>query len=155
MSHSYPPHPGGYQAPYAGPPAYVQYPPAAPQSTGLNPWVAGLIGVLVGGIGAMVLSFVLPLIFFGVLMGGDFADEGFMGGPDEVTVASDGSVSGVALAQALEGGEWYEEMTCPDTTKVATDVTTICTGSDGFDDLRVVVVFSGSGGEFATADLYE
>lgn len=158
MSQNYPPHPGGYQPPYSGPPAYAGYHSPAPQSTGLNPWIAGLIGVLIGGAGAMVLSFVLPLIFFGLLTGAGFAggfDEGFIDGPQRVTVAADGSVSGVALADALEEAEWYEAMTCPDTATVATDVTTICRGSDGFDGLRVVVVFRGSEGEFGTADLFE
>lgn len=106
----------------------------------------------------MVLSFVLPMIFFGIIMGGGFAegfDEGPMGGPQRVTVSADGSVSGGALVAALEESDWYQDMTCPDTAKVATDVTTICRGRDGFEDLRVVVVFRGSDGEFSTADLFE
>ncbi|WP_353951103.1 hypothetical protein V6K52_15875 [Knoellia sp. S7-12] len=147
----------GGPPPYGVHPAYAGMPSPAPRSTGLNPWVAGLIGVLIGGIGAMVLSFVLPMIFFGFLMGGPFGgdfDEGFMDGSQRVTVAADGSVSGAALADVLED-DWYEDMTCPHTAKVGTDVTTICRGSDGIEDLRVVVVFRGTDGEFTMADLYE
>lgn len=155
MSQNYPPHPGGYQPPYVGPPAYLGYASPAPQSSGMNPWVAGLIGVIIGGMGAILLSFLLPLIFFGLMMGSGFDDGEFMDGPTRVTVSSDGSVSGTALAQALDDGGWYDDMSCPDTAKVATDVTTICTGTDGFDDLRVVVVFRGTEGRFSTADLFD
>lgn len=154
----YGPPPQGGPTAYGVHPAYAAVPAPTGQSGGLNPWLAGLIGVLIGGIGAMVLSFVLPMIFFGFLMGagggGPFDEEGFMGGPQRVTVAADGSVSGAALAAALEEAEWYEGMTCPDTARVATDVTTICRGSDGFEDLRVVVVFEGDSGEFGTADVF-
>lgn len=145
----------GGPPPYGAHPAYLGMPSPAPRSSGLNPWVAGLIGVFVGGIGAMVLSFLLPMLFFGLLMGGGLGEEGFPGGPQNVTVAADGSVSGVALAEVLEEAGWYDDMTCPGTPKVATDVTTICEGDDGFADLRVVVVFQGSNGRFSTADLFE
>lgn len=149
----------GAPPPYGAHPAYAGMPSPAPRSSGLNPWVAGLIGVLIGGIGAMVLSFVVPMIFFGLFMGagfgGSFDEEGFMGGPQRVTVAADGSVSGTALAEALEEAEWYQGVTCPDTAKVATDISTICEGTDGFSGMRVVVVFEGTDGRFSTADLYE
>ena len=149
----------GGPPPYGAHPAYAGMPSPATRSSGLNPWVAGLIGMLIGGIGAMALSFLLPMIFFGLFMGagfgGAFDEEGFMGGPQRVTVAADGSVSGTALAEALEEAEWYQGMTCPDTAKVATDVSTICEGNDGFSGMRVVVVFEGTDGRFSTADLYE
>lgn len=155
--YAHPPH--GVPPPYGLQPAYVGMPSPAPRSGGINPWLAGLIGVLIGGIGAMVLSVVLPMIFFGALFGGLFGPgfdegEGFMEGPQRVAVGADGSVSGVALAEVLEEAPWYEDVTCPDTAGVATDVTTVCRGTDGFEDLRVVVVFEGSSGQFSTADVF-
>lgn len=144
----------GAPPPYGVHPAYAGM-PSPPQSSGLNPWIAGLIGVFIGGFMAVVASMLIPMIFFGFLMGGPFGDEGFMETPDRVAVAPDGSVSGVALAEVLEKSEWYEGMTCPNTAKVGTDVTTICEGSDGFEGMRVVVVFRGTDGRFAAADLYE
>ncbi|MFC7486374.1 hypothetical protein ACOCJ7_14100 [Knoellia sp. CPCC 206453] len=145
----------GAPPPYGAHPAYLGMPSPAPQSTGLNPWIAGLIGVICGGVLTVIGMTVIPMILFGFLLGGPMGDEGFMEGPHSVTVAADGSVSGVALADALEDGEWYEDMTCPNTATVATDVTTICEGTDGFADLRVVVVFRGTDGRFGTADLFE
>ena len=73
-----------------------------------------------------------------------------------VEVGADGSVGGEALAEALEdeGDYYYEDVSCPATARVATDVTTICRANDGMDDLRVVVVFEGDDGRFRTADLW-
>ncbi len=148
----------GAPPPYGTHPAYLGMPSPAPQSAGMNPWIAGLLGAIAGGVLTIIGTTLIPMLFFGLFMaagsGGAF-DEGFIDGPQRVTVAADGSVSGTALAQALEEAEWYEDMTCPDTAKVATDVTTICRGSDGFEDMRVVVIFEGSGGKFSTADLFE
>ncbi|MFW5469156.1 hypothetical protein ACOCJ4_03830 [Knoellia sp. CPCC 206435] len=154
---SYPPHPGPPPHPYAGHPAYGFPPPPPAPQPGLNPWVAGVIGALVGGVLTVVATTLLPMIFFGLMMGaGGFMDEGFMG-PErgQVAVTADGSVSGVVLADDLEDAPWYEDVTCPDTTAVGTDVTTICSGNDGVDDLRIVVVFRGTEGEYGTADLWE
>lgn len=155
----YLPHPSAYQNPYAGHPAYAVPPAPAPQPAGLNPWVAGLLGFLIGGFLTFVATMVLPMLFFGFLIGGPFGgefEEGFMGPPGgRVVVAADGSVSGVALAEELEGVAYYEDVTCPETAKVATDVTTICEGDDGFEGLRIVVVFDGTDGRFSTADLWE
>ena len=146
----------GGPSPYGAPPAYLAMPSPTPPSAGLNPWIAGLIGVICGGVLTIIGMTVIPMILFGFLLSGPMGDEGFMGGaPSRVTVAADGSVSGTALAEALEDAQWYEDMTCPNTAQVATDVTTICEGSDGFDDLRVVVVFRGTDGRFGTADLFE
>ena len=153
---SYPPHHGPPPHPYAGHPAYL-FPPPPARPAGMNPWVAGLIGALVGGALTVVATMVLPMIFFGLMMGaGGVMDEEFMG-PErgQVVVASDGSVSGVVLAEDLEDAPWYEDVTCPDTTAVRTDATTICSGNDGFEDLRIVVVFRGTDGEYGTADLWE
>lgn len=147
-------------APYAVPPpyGYAQPPVGSPRSTGLNPWAAGAIGVVVG----MGLTFigmtVVPMLFFGLAFGGFGSfDEGFPGPPSgRVEVAADGSVGGEALAEALEdeGDYYYEDVSCPATARVATDVTTICRGNDGVDDLRIVVVFEGDDGRFRTADLW-
>jgi len=115
--------------------------------------------VFIGGIGAMALTMVLPMLFFGFLTGGLFGadyDEGEVGpmdGAQRVSVAADGSVSGAVLAEVL-AEDWYEDLTCPDTPKVATDVTTICRGGGRIDDLRVVVVFRDSSGLFSTADVF-
>ncbi|MFW5473911.1 hypothetical protein ACOCJ5_11440 [Knoellia sp. CPCC 206450] len=159
----HPPYPGGYAAPYAVPPPYgYANPPAhTPRSSGFNPWAAGAIGVAVG----MLLSFLgmtlLPMLVFGLAFGGfggfGTFEEGFSGPPPgRVVVAADGSVSGEALAEALEDENdyYYEDVSCPSTTRVATDVTTICRANDGVDDLRVVVVFEGDEGRFRTADLW-
>ncbi|MEO7269254.1 MAG: hypothetical protein ABIW49_08630 [Knoellia sp.] len=123
----------------------------------MNPWVAGLLGVLAGGFLTVMGMTVIPMLLFGFLLSGPMSDEGFMEGPppQRVEVAADGSVSGIALAEALEGAAWYEDMTCPSTAKVDTDVTTICEGNDGIDNMRVVVVFRGTDGRFGTADLFE
>lgn len=164
--HSFPPGPphqpyaGGYAAPYAVPPSHgYAHPPAlAPRSSGLNPWAAGAIGLVVGMFLTFVGMTVLPMLFFGLAFGGFGSfEEGFPSPPSgRVEVAADGSVSGEALAEALEdeGDYYYEDVTCPATARVATDVTTICRGTDGVDDLRVVVVFDGDDGRFRTADLW-
>lgn len=171
MSQSFPPNPGGYQQnpggylptpggyhqnPYAGHPAYAGYPGPTPRSSELNPWIAALFGAMAGGFLTFLLMTLVPMLLFGFAMGGGpFGDEGFMDTSGRVSVASDGSVTGAALAEALEDTDWYERATCPDTAKVATDATTICEANDGFEDLRVVVVFDGTDGRFATADLWE
>ncbi|KGN33000.1 hypothetical protein N802_15520 [Knoellia sinensis KCTC 19936] len=163
MSQFHPPHQGSPYTPpaqggppaYAGHPAYVGYPVPQPQSSGLNPWVAGLLGALAGAMLTFIGMTLLPILFFGLLMGGPMGDEGFMGPPaSRVDVAPDGSVSGLALAEALEEG-YYEDVTCPNTPKVGTDVTTICDANDGFANMRVVVVFRGTDGRFGAADLFE
>ncbi|EAP97222.1 hypothetical protein JNB_17168 [Janibacter sp. HTCC2649] len=121
----------------------------------MNPWVAGLLGAFGGVVLTVIGMTVIPMLLFGFLLSGPMGDGGFMeSSPQRVTVAADGSVSGTALAEALESG-WYEDMTCPNTAEVATDVTTICEGSDGVDPMRVVVVFRGTDGRFGTADLFE
>lgn len=122
----------------------------------MNLWLAGGLGVVIGGLLGVLLAWLLPMLFFMVLGFGAFGPvDGPMTSPSRVDVAADGSVSGEALAQALMDSGWYEDMTCPATPKVATDVTAICTGTDGFMDLRVVVVFRGDSGSFSVADLFE
>lgn len=148
----------GAPVPYGAHPAYLGMPAPAQQPSGLNPWLAGLIGAGAGALLTVMAMTLLPMLFFGLAMGGGFMDEeGFMGPPTgRVAVEPGGGVSGVALAGALEGNDdfYYEDVTCPETVRVATDVTAICSGDDGFEDLRIVVVFEGTGGQFATADLW-
>lgn len=158
MSQSFPPNPGGHQqSPYAGHPACLGHPASTAQPSGLNPWVAALLGGVTGAILTVIFTTVVPMLFFGLLMGGGMlGDDGFMGAPQgTVAVAPDGSVSGAALAEAVDGVAYYEDVTCPGTVKVATDATTICEADDGFEDLHVVVVFDGTDGRFSTADLWE
>ncbi|WP_404384739.1 hypothetical protein LL946_03265 [Knoellia locipacati] len=148
----------GAPNPYAGPAAYLGVPAAAPQRQGFSPVLAGFLGALAGACLTVIAVTVIPMLFFGLAMGGGFMEEdGFMGPPSgRVVVEPDGGVSGVVLADALEdGGDfYYEDVTCPDTARVATDVTTICDGGDGVENLRIVVVFEGSEGQFRTADLW-
>lgn len=155
--HLGPPHPGA-PSPYAGPPAYLGLPAPAPQRQGFSPVLAGFLGALGGAVLTVVAMTVLPMLFFGLAMGGGFMEEGELMGPPSgrVVVEPDGGVGGVALADALEDDDdfFYEDVTCPDTTRVATDVTTICEGGDGFEELRIVVVFDGTDGRFRTADLW-
>ncbi|CAN7328090.1 DUF3824 domain-containing protein [Knoellia sp. LjRoot47] len=153
------PPPSGAPDPYAGPPAYVGMSAPPARGGGLNPWLAGLAGAGVGAVLTVIAMTVLPMLFFGLVLGGGFmGDEGFMGGPPtgRVAVGPDGSVTGEALAEALVRDDdfYYEEVSCPATAKVATDETTICEGNDGVEDLRIVVVFDGTDGTFATADLW-
>jgi len=146
-------------APYAVPPAYgyAQSPMSTPGSrpAGVNPWLAALLGGLVG---ATVTGLLALVVFMGIGMplpweGPDDWVDDWTG---QVDVASDGSVLGFALADAVAevgGGGYYEEVVCPDTARVAEDVTTLCDVDDGYDQYRVVVVFLDEDGAFETAEL--
>lgn len=151
----YPPHPGGYQPTYASHPAYLGMPSPTPQHSRMNPWVAALLGALTGtlltGAAGVLLWFVMgyPMPWQGV---DDWAED-WRG---TVAVASDGSVAGPALADAVlevGGGGYYEEVSCPATPRAAADVMTLCDVDDGYDQYRVVVLFLDSDGNFESAEM--
>lgn len=146
-------------APYAAPPAYAYayapVPAGGSSPSGFNPWVAGLLGGIVGATVTGLLALVVAL-GMGMPMPWEGPDDWVDDWTGQVDVASDGSVLGFALADAVDevgGGGYYEEVVCADTAEVAEDVTTLCDVDDGFDRYRVVVVFLDADGAFETAEL--
>lgn len=151
--------PGHTQHPYAGRPglayAYAPVPAAGSSPSGFNPWVAGLLGGIVGATVTGLLALVVAL-GMGMPMPWEGPEDWVDDWTGQVDVASDGSVLGFALADAVDevgGGGYYEEVVCADTAGVAEDVTTLCDVDDGFDRYRVVVVFLDTDGAFETAEL--
>lgn len=151
--------PGHPQHPYAGQSGapYAYAPTGAPiaRPAGFNPWLAALLGGIVGATvtGLLALFVVLSM---GMPMPWEGPDDWVDDWTGQVDVASDGSVLGFALADAVDevgGGGYYEEVVCPDTADVAEDVTVLCDVDDGFDRYRVVVVFLDDEGAFETAEL--
>lgn len=139
-------------------PGYPSYLGSTPdrQSKGLNPWVAAALGV----VGGVLLAAVIGALLW-VATGGPLPWEGIDDMADDwtgsVQVTSDGSVSGLSLADAVldvGGGGYYEEVLCPSSPRVAADVTTVCRVDDGYDTYRVVVLFLDDAGRFETAEVF-
>ncbi len=152
MSQSYPPPEHRLPDPYAGHAAYA----SVSRRSGLNPWVAAVLGALVGslltGLAGVVLWYA---------MGGPMPWEGIEDSAEDwsgrVDVAGDGSVPPMVLADAVfevGGGGYYEDVVCAATPRVAADVTTICRVDDGYDRYRVVVLFLDGEGRFETAEFF-
>lgn len=146
----------GAQPPYAGYPAYAGMVHPTPRSRGLNPWLAAAIGA-VGGVALSVVVGALLWVATGGPLPWEGADDWAQDWSGRVEVASDGSVAGPVLADAVYevgGGGYYEEVDCPATPRATEDVMTLCRVDDGFDTYRVVVVFLDDEGRFETAEIF-
>ena len=147
---------GPYGAPpavapgWAGPPIEVRVVAPAPAGRGL-----AIVGVVLGGLA------VLGMLVVGVLvLGGKGEDSGPGGyGPVRGTIAPTGrGLTGAALAAEVttkvadDGGE-PEGVVCPETTKVAQDVTTVCHGTDYGEDSAFVVLFEDAQGAYTLLEI--
>lgn len=176
MSQSFPPPPGSQPqpgpSPYAPPtqsagypyagqtaygyPSYAGQPPGMVTSKGFNPWVAALLGALAGAAVTAVLAGLVWLMA-GYPMPWQSSEDFIDDWSGTVSVSTDGTVPGQVMADAvreLGGGDYYVEVSCPTTPKVAEGVTTVCRADDGYEDVRVIVYFFDELGSFETAEIY-
>lgn len=148
----YPTEPYAYGPGSPYPPVIVVAP--APRATGTVLGAAALFVAVLALLGVGVLALV-----GGVLFGGGF-DDGGSWGPTRGTLAppAGGAVKGETLADEVsrqvrdEGGD-PEDITCPGTSRVQQDVTTVCHGQIDGDDYAFVVFFENERGAYTLLEI--
>ena len=151
--------------PYRPPPA-APWPPAQPyppvtviaQAPGATGTVLAAAALFVGVLALLGVG-VLALVG-GVMFGGDLEDGGGGWGPTRGTLAppAGGPLEGKTLAEEVgrqvrnEGGD-PEDITCPGTSRVQQDVTTVCHGQIDGDDYAFVVFFEDERGAYTLLEI--
>ena len=149
---AYPAYPGSaYPAPYAGPPIEVRVAAVPAASRGLT-----VVAVVLASLA------LLGVLLLGVVLVGFLGADGGGGGSGPlrgtIAPATGARLTGQALADEVsarirdDGGD-PAGITCPDTPKVAQDVTTVCHGSDLGADSAFVVFFEDAKGSYTLLEV--
>ena len=149
--HPVDPYPYGPGSPY--PPVTVVAPEQ--RATGTVLGAAALFVAVLALLGVAVLA-----VVGGVMFAGGFEDGGGGWGPTRGTLAppAGGGLKGEALAEEVgrqvrdEGGD-PEDITCPGTSRVQQDVTTVCHGRIDGDDYAFVVFFENERGDYTLLEI--